>query len=408
MANNTFEFVGRLSIGKESEKFKPYSVTNHDSGWCTTRLLFNVVAGDNRHLLEVKGLHKLDGTGIVYSFTKGGTNPTTNEKIKGESLKVKWADRYKPEILEQVAEFKKFVLDLEVMGRRYKLEKAVEKLKDGTITDDELVELNVDDPISALEDSKKKRKEFIHETDFAEYIYKLLTNEKTAKKVANAKFKVTGEIVYSEYEGKFHKKLVPTRIYMVSDETETISQGNMVVFFNKESLDSASVKDKGNYYINGYIRNYDNQRKVDIAAPVQLVLNANDDGDENKAKKIKVFVNQLTVKDKTWKELGLKVNLLNGQQKMDITDDMLTDFQKEMLELEMITLDDIRKEIGGDIYGEKIEEIHILNVSKGYTKGRKDTVYIDSDFVVAAIVKEEKSKSEQQTEEEDLFDDLDI
>ena len=48
-----FEMVGKLSLSKESEKFKPYSNTKYESGWIKRRLMFNAVCGDNRHLLTV-------------------------------------------------------------------------------------------------------------------------------------------------------------------------------------------------------------------------------------------------------------------------------------------------------------------------------------------------------------------
>jgi hypothetical protein len=87
---------------------------------------------------------------------------------------------------------------------------------------------------------------------------------------------------------------------------------------------------------------------------------------------------------------------------------MLTDFQKEMLELEAITMDDIRKEIGGDVYGERVQEIVIVNISKGFTKGRKDTVFVDSDFVIKAIEPEQKETEDIGTEEDlDDLSDLD-
>jgi hypothetical protein len=126
---------------------------------------------------------------------------------------------------------------------------------------------------------------------------------------------------------------------------------------------------------------------------------------------VKIIKGQFEVKDKTWKEFGVKVRLLDGAQKVDITEDMLTDFQKEMLELEAITMDDIRKEIGGDVYGERVQEIVIVNVAKGYTKGRKDTVYLDSDFEVKAVVPKE-TKQENKSSDDDLdlddLEDLDI
>jgi len=122
---------------------------------------------------------------------------------------------------------------------------------------------------------------------------------------------------------------------------------------------------------------------------------------------------QFVVEDDSWKELGVKVNLLDGSQKVEITEDMLTDFQKEMLELDPDFMDEIRKELKGDLYGEKIKETVIMNVAKGYSKGRKDTFFIDDDFIVAPIqLKEKEATTEnKETEEEDIFnveDELDL
>jgi hypothetical protein len=400
---NTFEIVGKLSIGKESEKFKPFEQTSYNSGWAKSRLLFNVQAAENRHMLQIEGMYKEDGTGTLYTFTKGVVDPTTHERAKGESLQVAWKDRNKPEILEKVAEFKKFVVDLEQYGRRYKLENAIEKQNEGTLTDEELSELGVDaeELQVELEASKKKRKEFLSEYDFTEFLYKLLSSDKFKDKV----FKVSGNIVHSEYNGKFYKKLIPSRIYLVPSDTEQTSTGVFNVFYNKESLDTASHSSTKKYYVNGFVRDYDGQRKEQVPCPIQLVLDDTNE-DEKVSKVVNIIKKQFEVKDTSWKEFGVKVKLLDGAQKAEITEDMLTDFQKEMLELEAITMDDIRKEIGGDVYGERVQEIVVVNVSKGFTKGRKDTVYLDSDFVVKAV-EPKPEKQETKYEDDDLgLDDL--
>lgn len=405
MANNTFELIAKLSLGKESEKFKPYEIKTSEKGWVTTRLIFNAVAGTNRHMLEVKGGYFKDGNSKIYAFTKGSVNEN-GEKIKGEKLEIPWKDRANPEIVEKVAEFKKFVVDLEEYNRRYKLEKLAEKFKDGDITDEEMLELGVEEPLKALEDSKKKRKEFIAESDFAEYIYKLISSGKVNDRL----FRITGEIVYSEYNNKFYKRLVPTRIYLAEKDAVASSTGQLTVFFNKESLDSNSLKDNKKYYINGYIRNYDNQRKTDIPCPVQLVIDTSKDDVEMNRKLNLAIVKQFTVKDKSlWKELGVKVKLLDGSQKIEISEEHLTDFQKEMLEIGAITLDDIRREIGKDLYGERVQEMVVVNVARGYTSGSKDTVFSNQDFEIKPIELVETITKKKQDEDENIFDlDLDI
>lgn len=401
--NNTFEIIGKLSVSKESEKFKPYEATSFPSGWAKSRLLFNVQSAENRHMLSSEGMYKEDGTGVVYTFTKGEVDPTTHERKKGEKIQIPWKDRNKPEVIENIAEFKKYVFDLEKYGRRYELENALTKQNEGSLTDEELSELGVTDIEAALEESNKKRKVFLTEYDYTEFLNKVISSGKLEGKV----FKVLGDIVWSEYNGKIYKKLSPTRIYLMDENETQTSTGQIGVFYNKESLDSASFETDKKHYINGFIRNYDGQRKEVIACPIQLVVDGSKEG-EKVEKFVKVMEKQFTVEDSSWKEFGVKVKLLDGAQKAEITEDMLTDFQKEMLELEAITMDEIRKEIGGDVYGEKVQEMIIVNVAKGFTKGRKDSVYVDSDFVIKEkeVVEQKQAKSEVE-DVSDLLDDLD-
>ena len=66
-------------------------------------------------------------------------------KVKGELLKIPFKERLTSSKLAEVAEFKKFIFDLEKPGRRYKLEKAAEKVKEGTnLTDEELKEIGIE------------------------------------------------------------------------------------------------------------------------------------------------------------------------------------------------------------------------------------------------------------------------
>jgi len=392
MSNNTFETIAKLMIGKESEKFKPYKDTTYDSGWVAHELTFNAVSGDNRHMLKIKGGFFKDGHGKVYTFSKGSKSKS-GERIKGISLQIPWKDRFKSDVVENVAEFKKMVVDSEEYGRRYKLEKAVERIIAGEVlTVEELTELGTEDAVAELEISNGKRNEFIAESDFAEHMNKIIPSEQVHDKL----FKVMGEILYTQYKGKYYKKMVPSRIYLAEEDAVPTSTAQITLFFNKYSLDDSLLKKTQKYFVNGFIMNYDNDQKKEISAPVTLVIDTSKDSEDTKTKKFNdMMVSQFTVKDKSWKELGLKVRLIDGAQKMEITPDMLSDFQKELLEMEAITLDQIRAEIGGDVYGDKIEEMVIVNVAKGYSKGRKDTVLTDSDFVV---------EQAETVEDDDIFD----
>ena len=50
---NTFSFIGKIVTVKDKENFKGYEEKVFDSGWMNQKLRFNLVAGDNRHLIEI-------------------------------------------------------------------------------------------------------------------------------------------------------------------------------------------------------------------------------------------------------------------------------------------------------------------------------------------------------------------
>lgn len=398
-----FKMVGKISLGKETEKFKPYSETTYDSGWVKRRIMFNTICGDNRHLLTVDAGSFADGHGDVYTFSKGSVDENGG-RVKGESLKIPFKDRLTSPKLAEVAEFKKFVFDLEKPGRRYKLEKASEKINEGTsLTDEELKELgikNESEVAEAFEKSKKKRHEFISEWDFAEFIKKVIDSGK----YNNSKFLINGngDYSYSDKQQKVYESYVPQRIYLADDNADEYSTGTIKILYNNESLDDMSVEEKGKYYVNGYMMEYDHNRKANIPVPVTVtILAATENADDKEKRKVESLKRKFTVEDDTYKELGIEVKMLNGAQRIEITDDMLTDEQKEDLDCGLITLDDIKAELGGNVYGDRIQEYQLLKPARGYTKGRNDTVYTSDDMVIKPIEEELPEGTENLFEEDD-------
>ena len=227
-----FEMTGKLSIGKESEKFHPYQEKQFDSGWVRKQLMFNVACGDNRHMMTVTSGAFADGHGDVYTFSKSGVDENGN-KIKGESLKIPFKERLTSSKLAEVAEFKKFIFDLEKPGRRYKLEKAAEKVKEGTnLTDKELKEIGLEneaDVNAELEKSNKRRHEFISEWDFIDFIKKVIDSGKYSDK----KFFIrgNGEYQYSDKNQRVYESYVPNRIYLAADDAEESSTATINILW---------------------------------------------------------------------------------------------------------------------------------------------------------------------------------
>lgn len=398
-----FEMTGKLSISKETEKFKPWDERKYDSGWIKRRLLFNVTCGDNRHMLSVDDGSFEDGHGDVYTFTKSTVDESGNKK-KGESITIPFKERLTSPRIAEVAEFKKYIFDLEKPGRRYGLEKAAERLKEGrNLTDEELKNLgleNESEVTEALENSKKKRHEFITKWDYAEFIKKVIDSGK----YSDAKFFIrgNGEYSYSENNERVYESYVPTRIYLAADDSEESSTATVNILFNSESLDTMSADEKKKYYVNGWMMEYDNNRRGNIPVPVTVTIPLpSEDTDQKAKRRIESLKHKFTVDDESIKEYGVVVNMLNGAQKTEITEDMLTDEQRDDLDCGLITMDDIREELGTNVYGERIREYELVKPARGFTKGRQETVYTAEDMVIRPI---EETLPEGT---EDLFDDDD-
>ena len=388
-----FEMLGKLSLSKETEKFKPYSTNVYESGWKKTTLKFNAICGDNRHVLQIDAGCWNDGHGDIYTFTKA-TVDENGKKTKGQSIIIPFKDRLTSKRLEEVADFKKFVFDLEEPGRRYKLKAMADAIKEGnSVTDEQLKEVGLADTseiAKAYEDSLKKHHEFIFEGDYIDFIKKVIDSGKYTNR--NFKIKGNGNYSYSENNKRVYENYIPNRIYLAVDDAEPYSKANINLLFNSESLDDMSVEEKGKYYVNGWSMEYDNNRKSNIPVPTMVAFSADDE------KKAKVLVKRFTVEDETINELGLEVDMLNGAQRMEITEDMLTEEQKEELDCGLITMNDIRAELGGSVYGDRVQEYQVVKFTKGFTKGAKPTAYTLEDMEIRSIVDDEV---------DDLFDDDD-
>ena len=211
-----------------------------------------------------------------------------------------------------------------------------------------------------------------------------------------------GEYQYSDKNQRVYESYIPNRIYLAADDAEESSIATINVLFNSESLDEMSVEEKGKYFVNGYMMEYDGNRKSNIPVPVTITIPVpTDNADEKAKKRIEAIKHKFMVEDDSFKEYGAVVNMLNGAQKLEITEDMLTDEQREDLDCGLITMDDIRAELGGSVYGERIREYQFLKPAKGFTKGRQDTVYTADDMVI-------KPLADEVDEMEDLFDDEEL
>lgn len=347
MANNSFVIVGKLGIGKESDKFKPFQKSNNGRGWNSQRLSFYVKNDINFQNLEISGGYS-ETKPVVYSFSKG------SEGKKGEPMQIPWTDRKNKDVIEKVAEFRKNVI----------------------IFDEE------------------NRMEFISAYDFAEAVHNIIKDDK----YKDCLWRIQGDVVTNEWNGKFYTKFVPTRMYKVSAEEEHISEGVLEFHFGEDCIDD-QYETLNKLFIKGYTREYDGTRKKEIGIPLEPIeVSFANVKPEIRQKVYEKYKQLFTVDGENFKKIGLKVNYLSGAEDVEFTEDMLDDEQKEMIELGFITFEEVKKEMGsGKSNYDSVTRV--TGLARGYSKGAIETEFTIKDYVLS-----EDNNNDLDSEIDSLFD----
>lgn len=326
-----------------------------------------VAAKNNRMYCELFGMKQ----------DKIRTMDTDNNKIE-----IAWSDRLDPDVIKTVANYRKVVVNL-----------------------------------------GEERIEFISAYDAIEYIER---NEQLFK---NKMFTVTGQITKNIYNGKITDRFQIQNIYAV-DESEAKPQLRVMTDFvwDKDSVDIDSWADEKKVYINGWVMTYINSDEGNKYVPQQIVLDCSKiDLDNEKHVAIMKFkldaigveyVNgklKVNLKKNTYYKLPVECSFVNGAEEIQFSEDELTDYQKQQVELGLKTVDDFRPK--GSIYGQRVVMYKLLSFDTrdDYADGKialdddiSDEIYIipteekaNDVFGMNPPAKEDKDDDDS---DEDLFD----
>lgn len=365
MANN-ISFVGKIRKVKDG-----YSEQEFSGGLIKRRLRFMAVCGNSTQWLEVVALvWKDEKKNKVYTLK-------SVEGAKDEKQTVEWGNRLNPDVINSVPGYKRFVVDTDTFAKRKELEEA-----------------GLDEE---LEKSKKKRKEFIHESDLIDYLIKVLDNEKSKDMI----FRINGiaEYSYGNKKDIYYRNFVPQKIFRVPDDTAQCCSGTMKLYFAEGAVDDTCVDETGDIIINAFVDYYDQNAKMNAFAPTTVKIAA----DHKMANGFKKRFSK--AEGEEIKELGVGVDFINGSQTVDITYDMLSDEQREAIEDGMVTFEEIKVELGGTAYGERKTEIRLTGLMKGYSSGVQDTMYTIDDLKKRPIKEEPKNEESDNEEVTDIFAD---
>ena len=390
---NTFEFCGKIALGKETEKFKPIEVRTFDSGWTNTTLRFNCISDTNRVLcLSQGGKWKDDKKNSIKTFSKTVKDENGNV-IKGENITIPWDQRFDKEQIGRVAGFKKFVCDLGDLKTRYALQNLVKAFESNGDTD-ALVEQtgidNLEDAKDALERSWAKRKEFLAECDFTEYLIKVCQSEKMRDK----RFNISGsyDVQYNPVNGKFYTNYHVNRVTLAADDAEPSTKMEIDFFFGEDAWDDSVYEETGKCFINGWVTYYDSNKEIRNHGFKPITITVKED-----EKKVRGLKRKFDTDEKI-KQIGLTLKVIEGAERKEITIEMLDDETREDIECGLLSFDDVKKALGGNTFGDRISELRYVELTA--TKNIvKDTIYSIDDMHPAkkkAAAKEESRDVAQE------------
>ena len=350
---NQFTFVGKLNLGKETEKFKPIKTSKSASGWLGTRVNFSLFNNTGYHNLEMFEGYFENGSSLIYCLgkDKGADN-------KYPKMQVKWADRLKQEIVDSVASFNKYVIEI------------------GEV-----------------------KKEFIAGYDFLQEVIAILKDEKYKEQ----KFKVDGDVVYNVWNGKTYRKFVPKSIVAVTSETPDESTVKLDLYYTQGAVQELQP---GKYSVDAYVRQYDSTTKGEIAFKQEVFIDATKAQTEKHIKAFDLIKSRFVVTDETFMKLGVKAVMINGRQKVDIKFEDLSDEEKDLIELGLATFEEIANEYGGTMNGDMVSEIKVVGFSYGYNRGAQKTDFTYEDFMPSDVTDEIIDDTYDNAVVDELDDDL--
>lgn len=253
------------------------------------------------------------------------TMNTDNEKMD-----IDWADRFDEEIVSQVASYRKYIVD--------------------------------------LGEDHGGRQEFITVYDMIKHLQEHLPNYE-------GRVVVTGQFTRDWYAKKkmYFSKFRIQNVFAAPEERKSRLMITADLFYNKNSFDDSDFDENKKITLDCYIEQYINKDEGRKYVPIQVVFSgAKYDMENERHKKLLNYKmkyikpTEITVDGKTVKlkptqmvHIPWEMVLLRGAEEADFDESMLTDAQKEQIELGIKTLDDFKPK--GNIYGDRIDEFRLFD-----------------------------------------------
>lgn len=370
---NLFNFTGKIALGKDSDKFHPIDRQVYKSGWTTTAVRFNCVSGTNRVLCTVQGgKWNKDEKNVIQTLSKSATD-ANGKTTRGKTITIPWEKRFDAEQIDKVAGFRKFTCDTGDIAMRYKVQNLITAFEKNNATDEAMEEIgiyNLNDAKAALEKSLVKKKVFLSEWDFAEYVAKVAESDKFKDKL----FHISGnyDISYNADKNRYYVNYRVTRVVLASEDSVPATELRVDLFFDENVWDDSRYEETGRCYLNGWTSYYDNSLKKNGFMPLSVAIK---ESDEEKLE----YLKEKFSGDEKIKEIGLILKVINGAEIVEVTMDMLDEATKKDIKYGLLDFEDVKRELGGRVVGDRISELRYtkLNPKKNVPQ---DTLYSADDM----------------------------
>lgn len=399
---NIFKFIGKITDIKEKENFKTVNTKRYDSGWTSKKTNHTITCNGNMITINAEGSVFTDISDGKMSFSTAEKNKIylrVNGDDGTENISIPFSQRNDKEIIDKAIFSSKYIVDTNMPYEIENLEKFIDKLKEGTASEEEKKQFGcntVQEAESLIAVKKTYRKEFISTWDFTtEYI-------KALKAYPNAKWLVTGNynVTYNTEKKQAYANYVVTRLQRVADDEKEVAEVSLDVVFDKNALVLDNWKqseDKiptvsGEAVVKGYTPFYYSDKsgiKGTFFTDIEVVIDGNVSGlneagkDKNRiAYGLKRQFEPSNDSDESpYRKIGINCDVISKASKVDITEDMLSEEQKLNIELGITTLEEIAKESGKEIKGEFQRRFVVKGLKRGYSSGSQETKYTSNDIV---------------------------
>lgn len=235
-----------------------------------------------------------------------------------EKMDVEWADRFDEDIISKVANYRKYIVD--------------------------------------LGEDHGGRQEFITIYDMIEHLQKYLPDY-------DGRVIVTGQFTRDWYAKKkmYFSKFRIQNVFAAPDERKNRLLITADLFYNKSSLDDSDYDENKKMTLDCYIEQYINKDEGRKYVPIQCVFSGvkYDLENERHKKLLEYKMKYIKVKSKKMVHIPWEIVLLRGAEEAEFDESMLTDSQREQVELGIKTVDDFRPK--GNIYGDRIDEFRLFD-----------------------------------------------